>query len=216
MLAIMVVAALPASVHSIFNFSKCPSIHEVQNPHVPQLLDMKEYQGFYYELAFHDYLQALCPSVGCVNSNKTMHTYDDGQVYVNEDWGMQCLGKDYPQVLLNNLTDTPGYFLSYVGGGFLKAIGSVLFPNIVVDYKPGPDGWTLEFQCVDLKGHVPYIGINFYARQRTEAAYQEMYDAAVKSGIDFYFGKGLNRKWNYRRVPHGKCTNEPPAASVIV
>merc|ERR1712137_1292146 len=97
--------------------------------------------------------------------------------------------------------------------GLLK---NVLFPNIVVDRKPGPDGWTLEFQCVDFLGHVPYIGINFYARNRSEAAYEEMYSAAQRSGIDFYFGKDLNRKLNFRRVSHSDCPDEPEMPSISV
>merc|ERR1711957_778601 len=89
--------------------------------------------------------------------------------------------------------DSLGHFTAKVGGGFLKVIGGIEFPNTIVDYKAGPDGWTLEFQCVDFLGHVPYIGINFYARNTSEAAYQDMYEAAQRSGIDFYRGKGCLR-----------------------
>merc|ERR1719453_481689 len=81
-------------------------------------------------MAFHDYFQAMCPAVTCVNSNKTLRTFSDGVQYINEDWGLQCLGADYPQVLQNNVTDVPGQFQAFVGGGFLKAlIGDVMFPT---------------------------------------------------------------------------------------
>lgn len=159
----------------------------------------------------------MCPSVSCVNSNKTIETFSDGQGYVNEAWGLQCLGADYPQVLQNNLTDVPGQFRAFVGGGFLeKVIGDQVFLNTVVEHKTGADGWSLEFQCVDKTvlgiSHVTYIGINFYAKQATEEIYQDMIEAGKKSGIDFYYGAdGLT----FRRVDHSDCSNEP-SSSVLV
>merc|ERR1711924_534243 len=96
------------------NYTKCPALHEVQASRVAEEFDVKDYQGYHYELAFHDILQAACPKVSCVNSNKSLHTFSDGQKYISEAWGLTCLGKSYPQVLLNNLTKSPGYFLSYV------------------------------------------------------------------------------------------------------
>jgi hypothetical protein len=208
--------ALPTVVAGTFNFTRCPSLHEFQASHVATDFDLEEYKGFYYEMAFHDIFQALCLKASCVNSNKTIETFSDGQGYVNEEWGLQCFGKDYPQVLQNNLTDVPGQFQAFVGGGFLESIiGNVVFPNTVVDHKPGPDGWSLEFQCVEQKvlgiWHVPYIGINFYARQPTEQAYQEMIEAGKKSGIDFYYGSS---GFNFRRVDHTNCSNEPSSLLV--
>jgi len=207
--------AVPAA--AIFNFTKCPTLHEFQAAHVATDFDLDEYKGFYYEMAFHDYFQAMCPAATCVNSNKTIETFSDGQGYVNEVWGLQCLGADYPQDLQNNLTDVPGQFQAFVGGGFLKAIiGDVMFLNTVVDHKTGPDGWSLEFQCVDKKvlgiSHVTYIGINFYARQPTEEAYQEMIEAGKKSGIDFYYGVD---SLTFRRVNHTGCTNEPSSSFLV-
>ena len=78
-------------------------------------LDSRERaRSLYYELAFKDILQAACPAVTCVHTNKTIETYPDGQVYVNESWGLRCLGNSYPQILLNNVTDDPGHFLAFV------------------------------------------------------------------------------------------------------
>jgi len=195
-----------------FNYSKCPSIHEVQAARVVKEFDMDDYVGYYYELAFHDILQAACPKVTCVNSNKTLHQYADGQNYISEAWGLSCLGHEYPQVLLNNITDEIGFFKSFVPIAKLPGIPTgllkyLVFPNIVIDRKTGPNGWTLEFQCVDFLGHVPYIGINFYAKDTSEATYKEMLASAKASGIDFYFGSGFS----FRRVDHSNCPDEPHA-----
>jgi len=222
-LTLALTLALPAVVAAapILNYTKCPSLHEVQTDRVAKEWDMDDYQGYYYELAFHDILQATCPSVQCVNSNKTLRTWSDGVKYVNEDWGLGCMGKSYPQVLLNNLTDQTGYFLAYVPkakppfGVINKWSKGVLFPNMVVDRKPGPKGWTLEFQCVVWENHVRYVGINFYAKDTSEDSYQEMLAAAKASGIDFYMNHG-KPDFNYRRVDHSNCKGEPKPPEVIV
>ena len=54
--------ALPAVVAAapILNYTTCPSLHEVQTDRVAKEWDMDDYQGYYYELAFHDILQACC------------------------------------------------------------------------------------------------------------------------------------------------------------
>lgn len=175
---------------------------------------MEEYQGFYYELAFHDYLQALCPSTQCVNTNKTLRKFPDGQAYVHEDWGLNCLGEPYPQVLINNVTDDPGAFAAFVPqvkapftwlNRFTKGID---FPTFVVDFKPGPKGWSLEYWCVEWKQHVWNVGVAFYARSPSEETYQDILAAAEKSGIGFYIQHG-KPGWDFRRVNHDKCPNEP-------
>jgi len=219
--------ALPLLASAEFNYTKCPALHEVQTARVLKEWDWNDYLAYYYELAFHDSLQAACPAVSCVNSNKTLRTWSDGVQYVNEDWGLTCLGKSYPQVLLNNVTEQAGFFKAFVPQAkppfdfFNKWSKNVLFPNMVVDRKPGPKGWTLEFQCVDAMvgpiHHVPYIGINFYAKDTSEETYQEMLAAAKASGIDFYMNYG-NPSINYRRVDHSKCGDEPapPQEQVMV
>merc|ERR1712216_522165 len=92
-------------------------------------------------------------------------------------------------------------------GGLLK---NVIFPNYVVEFVPGEKGWTLEFQCWEELGKVRYIGVNFYARNTTDAAYDDMMAAAKKSGIGFYFHGG-DTGFNFRKVDHTNCTNEPPS-----
>merc|ERR1711934_1290642 len=199
-----------------FNFTKCPALHEVQQPHFKESgYDLhKTYPGVYYELAFHDILQAMCPSVSCVNSNKTVRTYPNGQVYVHEDWGLECMDHSYPQVLLNNITKDDGFFLAFVPTSKLPFVpkgllAGVTFPNMVVDFKQGEsDGWTLEFQCWEYKGHVRYIGVNFYAKQDTDEAYEAMMNASKVSGIDFFFNGGKTG-FNFRRVSHKNCPSEP-------
>jgi len=202
--------ALPMMASARFNNSKCPLPHELQAEGVAQRFDLhNNYPGMYYELAFHDILQFVCPAVTCVNTNKTIQKYPDGQELVNEAWGLKCLGTDYPQVLLNNVTDIPGHFEAFVPATKIPGLpkdllGDILFPNTVVDFVPGDQGWTLEFQCVELPvTGVVYIGINYYSKNTTEEAFQDMDAAAKKSGIDFYttqFGKP-----HLRRVPQDNC-----------
>ena len=209
-----VLALLPALVSSapVFNYTKCPAHHEVQLPHFFEsgYNLHKNYPGMYYELAFHDILQAACLDVTCVNTNKTVATYPDGQVYVNEAWGMKCYGTSYPQVLLNNITSQNGLFEAYVPVAKVPfvpkgALKNLIFPNHIIDFRAGDtDGWTLEFQCFEGEGHVRYIGVNFYARNTTEEAYQDMLAAAKESGIDYYFDGG-NTGFNFRRVNQTGC-----------
>jgi hypothetical protein len=219
---LLTISALAADAH--WNHSKCPSALEVQAPHVASSFTLEQYEGYYYELLFHDILQAACPRVSCVNTNMTKRVYDDGQVYVHEDWGLHCLGKSYPQVLLNNVTDIPGYLLAEVPIASVPGVPktlleNVVFANTVVDYKAGDDGWTLQFQCVDLPLlGVVYTGINFYAKNTSEAAYQELAAAAKKSGIDYYLsfsGTGIKTGFNNRRVDHSKCSDEPVSPTLV-
>lgn len=209
-LLLVLATALPAT--ATFNWTTCPGLDEVQLPSVAADYTLDKYEGKYYELAFHDILQAACPKVTCVNSNKTVHTYPDGQVYVREDWGLRCLGHSYPQVLLNNVTSSPGYFRSFVPVAKLPGVPkgllkNLIFPNIVVDFRPGTDGWTLEFQCFQLWGKIRYIGVNFYARNTSEATYADMLKAAKRSGIDFFFNGG-DTGFNFRRVNQSNCPDE--------
>lgn len=211
--SLITVATLAQIASARFNESKCPLPHEIQAPGLADRFDLhRNYPGTYYELAFHDILQWACPAVSCVNTNKTIQTYSDGQEYVNEAWGLKCLGADYPQVLLNNVTDIPGHFEAFVPVTtvpFLpKALlGNVKFPNTVVDFVPGDAGWTLEFQCVELPVlGVVYTGINFYSKNTTEEAFQEMSSAAQRSGIDYFYSRPVGP--TLRRVPHDTCAGQ--------
>lgn len=185
-----------ASAAPQFNNTKCPAFWELQAPHVPTDFALDELPGLYYELALHDVTQyPLCPSKpACISSGKAIQSHSDGVRFVNDTWNLYCLGKYYPQTLLFNVTDHPGYFEGYVPVTkipFLppKVVASLVFPDTVVDFKSGPEGWALEFQCVEFKGHVVFVGINFYSKTKTKAAYDEMYKAGVAAGIDFYWNQ---------------------------
>ena len=197
-----------AAVIPQFNESKCPSFWELQNPETMSNFKILELQGFYYELALHDYTQyPLCPSQpACISSNKTIRFYPDGVEYVNDAWNLYCLGRYYPQTRLFNVTENPGFLRGYVPTTLIpflpKGIAAdVVFPDTIVDFKPGPDGWVLEFQCVEHFGRVLFVGINFYSRTNTEAAYQEILAAGKARGLDFYWSKGEG----LRRVNQTGC-----------
>ena len=120
------------------------------------------------------------------------------------------MGKFYPQTLLFNTTKEPGYLRGYVPTTkipFLpkKVVANMIFPDTVVDFKEGPEGWLLEFQCLEHFGRILFTGINFYSKSNTEEAYQEMLAAGKARGIDFYWnqGKGLSR------VNHTDCAAPP-------
>lgn len=225
----LVVLALCASVTSAslgatppqFNNSKCPSFEELRAPHVLESFDTdRDIPGFYYELALHDVTQfPLCPSQPrCISSNKTLQTHSDGQQYVNDAWNLFCFGHYYPQTLLFNTTSDAGYLRGYVPTTkipFLPRglVKDLLFPDTVVDFKAGPDGWLLEFQCVEHFGKVLFTGINFYSKANTEQAYQEMLAAGTARGLDFYWKQGLGLK----RVNQTDCPPPPaPKAAVVL
>jgi hypothetical protein len=175
---------------------------------------IEDLPGYYYELAFHDVTQyPLCPSSSrCITSEKAIQTHSDGVKYVNDTWNLQCFGHAYPQTLLFNVTDQPGYLKGYVPTTkipFLpkNVVASTIFPDTVVDFKPGPEGWALEFQCVEWMGRVRFIGINYYSKLKTEAAFQEMDKAARARGLGFYMDAGFG----LRRVNHSNCPKEPNA-----
>ena len=133
---------------------------------------------------------------------------------MNDAWNLYCLSKYYPQTLLFNVTDTPGYLRGYVPVTkipFLpkSVVANTVFPDSVVDFKAGPEGWVLEFQCVSAKifGHskVFFTGINFYSKVNSEANYQEMLAAGKARGIDFFWNQGLGLS----RVNHTGCKAPP-------
>ena len=105
------------------------------------------------------------------------------------------------QVLLFNTTTEQGHLRGYVPTTkipFLPKglVKNILFPDTIIDFKSGPEGWLLEFQCVEHFGRVLFTGVNFYSKTRTEQAYQEMLAAgkATGRGIDFFWnvGEGLH------------------------
>jgi len=85
-------------------------------------------------------------------------------------------------------------------------VAGMKFPDTVVDFKSGPEGWLLELQCVEAFGGVRFVGINFYSKLKTEAAFQEMYAAAKARGLGLWMD---SKPWGLSRVDHTNCPNEP-------
>lgn len=193
-----------------FNNTKCPAYWELQAPHVATDFRDEDVTGYFYELAFHDYTQyPLCPSTPrCITAVKDVATHADGTKFVNDTWNLACFDKYYPQELLFNLTDIPGYMRGYVPKSKVPGlpetiIAGVVFPNSVVDFKSGPEGWVIEMQCVEALGGVKFVGINFYSKVKTQAAFQEMYLAAQAQGLGFWMH---NKPFGLSIVDHTNCT----------
>lgn len=197
-----------------FNNTKCPAFWELQAPHVAAGFRLEYMEGYFYELAFHDVTQfPFCLSPPrCITSSKALETYPDGVRLVNDTWALNCFGHSYPVRLLFNATEHPGFLLGYLPAAqfpfllkeFLK---KALFPDTIVDYKTGPDGWVLEMQCVEWMEHVIFVGINYYSKTQTEAAFQEIDAAARARGLGFWLDQGFGLK----RVDHSNCPGEPHA-----
>mmetsp|Transcript_141260 Transcript_141260/g.393686 ORF Transcript_141260/g.393686 Transcript_141260/m.393686 type:complete len:228 (+) Transcript_141260:1-684(+) len=212
LLAAVAVAAFCAP--PAFNDTKCPGFWEVRAPHLVVDFKIEELEGFYYELALHDWTQfPLCVTPPrCITANKTLGAHPDGVRFVHDAWNLECFGRPYPQTLLFNVTDEPAYLRGYVPDTVIPflprgVVSSVLFPDTIVDFKPGPEGWVVEFQCVEAMGGVRFVGVNYYSRTKTEQAYQEMDAAARAQGLGFFMDKGFG----LRRVSHENCTLEPNA-----
>lgn len=205
-----------------FNNSRCPGWWELQAPHMKNF-NIDDLPGYYYELAFHDVTQyPLCPSRSrCITSEKAIQAHSDGVKYVNDTWNLACFDHPYPQSLLFNVTDTPGYLRGYVPDTAIPflpkgVVSGVVFPDTVVDFKAGSNGWALEFQCVEINvgpvHRVAFIGINYYSKSNTEAAFQEMDAAARARGLYYYIDQGgIPGSKGLRRVDHTNCPKEPHA-----
>jgi len=209
------VAVLAVAISGVpaLNYTRCPSPHEIQARGMANF-SLDAIAGHYMELAFHDYTQyPLCPfKPRCIQSSKAVSMHPDGTQFVNDTFDLSCDGKYYPQTLLFNATDIPGFLTGYVPVTripFLPkdVVRGMKFPDTVVDFRPGPRGWALEFQCVELLGRVVFIGVNFYARAKDEALLHEMRAAAAASGIDFYFQSG-----GLTRVDQEDCARPDRAA----
>jgi len=227
-----------------WNDTKCPA-WELQRPGMENFR-IEELPGFYYELGFPDITQfPLCPGKSkCDLPGRESLAYftDDSKSkvkYATDTWNLQCFGHPYPQTLLFNVTDEPGFLHGYVPTTAIpflpkKVVASTVFPDTVVDFKAGPEGWALEMQCVELLGGVKFVGFNYYSKLKPEAAFQEMdreaafqeMDKAARArGLGFYMDKGFfffgwtrvstwTRVSFKRRVDHSNCPLEPTEAEV--
>jgi len=220
-LVMLLLPALVAAAVPKFNNSKCPSFSEMQAPHVAtDFRAERDIPGYYYELAFHDITQRpLCPGKPrCITSEKAIQSHSDGVKFVNDTWNLQCFGAEYPQTLLFNVTKDNGYLRGYVPSTkipFLppSVVAGTVFPDTVVDFKTGPEGWLLEAQCVEALGHVLFVGINFYSKLKTEAAFQEMYAAGEARGLGLWMD---SKPFGLSRVDHTNCPKEPHTSTLVV
>jgi len=200
-----------------FNGTKCPAYWELQTSHMSQDFHVKMLEGYYYELAFHDATQfPLCPNKvpRCITSDKAVEAYSDGQRYVNDTWDLQCFGVEYPQTLLFNETDKPGFLKGYVPATKIpllppNIVSALVFPNTIVDFKAGPQGYSLEMQCVEFLGRIAFVGINYYTKEKTEEAFQQIDKVARAQGLGYF----LDKNTGVRRVNHTGCPNEPKVSS---
>jgi len=186
--------------------------------------NINDLPGYYYELAFHDITQyPLCPSRSkCITSSKALQTHSDGVKFVNDTWNLACFDHPYPQTLLFNVTDIPGYLRGYVPTTAIPflppgVVANTVFPDTVVAFKSGKDGWALEFQCVESHilgiSKVAFVGINYYSKAKGEAAFEEMDAAAKARGLHFFIDEGgVPGSKGLRRVNHTHCPGEPPSA----
>ena len=188
---LLLLALLAAACAAEFNHTKCPAPWELQSDMVKKSFDLKKFQGYYYELAFHDYTQyPICPKPRCISSHKVVD-YQLNQV--NDSFYLDCFGNNYTNYFYDHLTDIPGFFL-----GKWAFLPSVPFPNTVVDIYENAAGeyeWWIEFQCVQALDHVWFIGINWYSRQRivSKDYLDSMLSAARKRGLGVYmdYGEGV-------------------------
>lgn len=205
----------------VWNYTKCPHAWEVRAPHMVTDFNIQDLPGFYYEIALHDWTQyPVCPELPrCLSSNKTVHQHTDGRWFVNDTFNLHCFGRDFPLTLLGNTTDEPGELQITCDNIHFPLVPphllrNVVFPDAIVDFKPGPNGWALEFQCLEHlgrigaeHGHIFFAAIQLYAKNKDdETAYQEMLQSIKARGLDFFTRKGEGLK----RVDHTNCSAQPP------
>jgi len=64
----------------------------------------------------------------------------------------------------------------------------VVFPDALVDFgevkEDGQYAWVLEMQCVEILGHVAFVGVNFYSSVPEHTYLEEMKAAWHARGLD--------------------------------
>lgn len=107
-----------------------------------------------------------------------------------------------------NLTNNTGVF-----HGHWPLFKSVIFPDTVVDFGPiGAAGVLVAALCIDGPGGgIVLVGVNFYSRVKTTAAFEQMLAAAEARGIPAYWNGTLPGTPNgtLNMVNHTLCTYPP-------
>lgn len=158
------------------------------------------------------------PYCGCQRSVKSINT-TGGWERLDDLFTLECpapprKGSPYFNHLSFNLTSQRG-----VLDGTWPLLKGVLFPDAVVETGPlTADGtgysWVLEFQCVQLKGQIAFVGINFYSRVISDATFRTMLAAATARGLPAYWNGTYagNKGGVLQMVNHTGCAYPPPGS----
>lgn len=168
--------------------SKCPARTSIQSEEVQKNFDMKHLNGTYYEIAYHDATQPA-PVCGCQRIvrtwNETTKQIDDaGTLNCGNFTGDNTHSHTYVQPLTFDLDKAgPG-----VWDGNWPLMPGVVFPDALVDFghvkEDGQYAWVLEMQCVEILGHVAFVGVNFYSSVPEHTYLEEMKAAWHARGLD--------------------------------
>ena len=167
----------------------CPARTDIQSDAVKKAFDMKHLPGTYYEVAYHDATQPS-PVCGCQRIvrtwNETTKQIDDaGTLNCGSFTGDNTHSHTYVQPLTFDLTPDNG-----VWNGNWPLMPGVVFPDALVDFghvkEDGQYAWVLEMQCVELLGHVAFVGVNFYSSVPEHTYLEEMKAAWHARGLDSY------------------------------
>merc|ERR1719199_793004 len=170
--------------------SKCPARTSIQSERVQKDFDMKHLNGTYYEVAYHDATQpgGVCGCQRIVRTwNETSKEIDDaGTLNCGNFSGDNTHSHTYVQPLSFDLVDKePG-----VWNGNWPLMPGVVFPDALVDFgavkEDGQYAWVLEMQCVEVLGHVAFVGVNFYSSVPEHTYLEEMKAAWHALGLDDY------------------------------
>ena len=165
----------------------CLKQEDIRSDFVKQSFNVTKFLGLYYETLYHDYTQPkFCK---CQRSNKELIPKLN---MIYDNFTIVCVGKEYSNPLMFNLTDEKGVFRAWVNDSVLKRIPiEDTVVDVGVNRTTGEYDWIIEFQCVEHFDKVLFIGINFYTRDRfaTNETQNAMLEAAKKNGIGEYVQK---------------------------
>lgn len=181
----LIVSALVGSTAA----AKCPARTDIQSDNVKNVFDMKHLSGTYYEVAYHDATQpaGVCGCQRIVRTwNETTKQIDDaGTLNCGNFKGDNTHSHTYVQPLTFDLTPDNG-----VWNGNWPLMPGVVFPDALVDFgevkEDGQYAWVLEMQCVEILGHVAFVGVNFYSSVPEHTYLEEMKAAWHARGLDDY------------------------------